>query len=96
MPTPNQNLFAEFPLVTKAQWLEKIEKDLKGQPLSDLDWAEIAPLSIKPFLHADDFEEQPQPILDNQAANTWAIGEDIEVVPRGGSVRFLMMIRLQD
>ena len=58
MPAPNQNLFAEFPPVTKAQWLAKIEKDLKGRPLSDLDWTDIPPLSIKPFFHADDFVER--------------------------------------
>lgn len=79
MPTPNQNLFTEFPPVTKAQWLAKIEKDLKGRPLSDLNWAQIPPLSINPFIHADDFTEQPAPILDNRSANTWAISEDIDV-----------------
>ena len=46
MPAPNQNLFAEFPPVSKEQWYAKIEKDLKGRALSDLDWLEIAPLSI--------------------------------------------------
>ena len=85
MPTPNQNLFAEFSPISKAQWLAKIEKDLKGSPLSDLDWTEIPPLSIKPFLHADDFDEQPEPILGSQAANTWAIGEDIEVADFGAA-----------
>lgn len=79
MPTSNQNLFAEFPPITKAQWVAKIEKDLKGRPLSDLDWQQIPPLSIKPFVHADDFMEQPEPILDNRSANTWSIGEDIAV-----------------
>ena len=79
MPTPNQNLFAEFPPVTKAQWLAKIEKDLKGRPLSDLYWSEIPPLSIKPFVHSEDFEEQPEPILDNRSGNNWSISEDIEV-----------------
>ncbi len=79
MPAPNQNLFAEFPPVSKEQWYAKIEKDLKGRALSDLDWQEIAPLSIKPFVHAEDFTEQPEPILDNRSANTWAISEDIEV-----------------
>ncbi len=83
MPTPNQNLFTEFSPISKAQWLAKIEKDLKGSPLSDLDWTEIPPLSIKPFLHADDFDEQPTPIICSQAANTWAIGEDIEVTHFG-------------
>ncbi len=79
MPTPNQNLFAEFPPVTKAEWFAKIEKDLKSRPLSDLNWTQIPPLSLNPFVHAEDFIEQPEPILDNRSANTWAISEDIEV-----------------
>lgn len=79
MPTPNQNLFAEFPPVTKAEWIAKIEKDLKGSPLSDLDWLEIPPLSIKPFVHSEDFTEQPEPIHDNRSTNAWAISEDIDV-----------------
>lgn len=79
MPTPNQNLFAEFPPITKAEWFAKIEKDLKGRPVSDLDWSEIPPLSIKPFVHAEDFTELPEPILDNRSTNTWGISEDIEV-----------------
>lgn len=79
MPTPNQNLFAEFPPITKAEWFAKIEKDLKGRPVSELDWSEIPPLSIKPFVHAEDFTELPEPILDNRSTNTWGISEDIEV-----------------
>lgn len=79
MPVPNQNLFAEFSPVTKAEWLAKIEKDLKGRPLSELNWQLDAPLSIAPFLHAEDFDTKPEPILDNRTANTWSVGEDIEV-----------------
>ena len=68
MPVPNQSLFAEFAPVTKAEWLAKIEKDLKGRPLSDLNWHLNTPsqaeLVVAPFLNADDFEEKPEPILD--------------------------------
>ena len=78
MSVPNQNLFAEFAPTTKTDWVAKIEKDLKGRPITGLDW-QIASLSIAPFLHGDDFEEKPFPILDNRSANTWAVGEDVEV-----------------
>ena len=79
MPIPNQNLFAEFPPVTKAEWVAKIEKDLKGRDVSELDWQLDAAIAVPAFLHAEDFTEQPEPILDNRHANTWAVGEDIEV-----------------
>ncbi len=80
MLNTNSNLFAEFSPVTKAEWFAKIEKDLKGRPLSELDWQSNMPFGIAPFVHADDFAEQPEPILNNQSTNTWAIGEDIEVI----------------
>ena len=56
MSVPNQNLFAEFAPTTKTDWVAKIEKYLKGRPITGLDW-QIASLSIAPFLHADDFSK---------------------------------------
>ncbi len=87
MSVSNQNLFAEFAPTSKKTWLAKIEKDLKGRPLAELNWVLDGPLptisesaiSIAPFLHADDFEVQPEPILDNRSANTWAVAEDVDV-----------------
>lgn len=79
MSVTNQNLFAEFAPTPKAGWISKIEKDLKGRPLTDLNWELDSSLIVAPFLHADDFAEKPEPILDNRDANTWAVAEDIEV-----------------
>jgi methylmalonyl-CoA mutase len=79
MSVSNQNLFAEFAPVSKTGWIAKIEKDLKGRPLTDLNWELDSSLVVAPFLHADDFSEKPEPILDNRDANTWAVAEDIEV-----------------
>jgi methylmalonyl-CoA mutase len=79
MSVTNPNLFAEFAPVTKAEWFAKIEKDLKGRPVSELDWQLDTPLSMPAFLHAEDLAEQPEPILDNRSANTWSVGEDIDV-----------------
>jgi methylmalonyl-CoA mutase len=79
-------LFSEFAPSTKAEWLTKIERDLKGRSLESLDWqlsngnaSSDTPLSISPFAHAEDFTALPEPLMDNQAANTWAIGENIDV-----------------
>ena len=74
----NQNLFSEFAPVSKTDWLARIEKDLKGRPISELMW-KLPSLSIDPFAHADDFTELPQS-LANKTSNIWEIGEDIEVI----------------
>lgn len=74
----NQNLFSEFAPVSKADWLARIEKDLKGRPISELTW-ELPPLGIDPFAHADDFSELPES-LSHTTSNIWEIGEDIEII----------------
>lgn len=74
----NQNLFSEFAPVSKADWLARIEKDLKSRPISELTW-KLPPLSIDPFAHADDFSELPES-LAFKPSNTWEIGEDIEII----------------
>ena len=74
----NQNLFSEFAPVSKANWLARIEKDLKGRPISELTW-ELHSLSIDPFVHADDFAELPES-LAHKTTNTWEIGEDIHII----------------
>jgi methylmalonyl-CoA mutase len=75
-----ENLFQEFAPTSKAAWLSKIEKDLKGRSLSEFNWqAADTPLSIEPFFHADDFVDFPEPILSAHNTNAWAIGEDIPV-----------------
>ena len=78
----NTALFAEFTPSTKAEWLAKIERDLKGRSVEELDWQlnnQPTPLSISPFAHLADLETLPEPLADNRAANTWAIGEHIYV-----------------
>ena len=72
-----QNLFAEFSTTSKADWLKRIEKDLKGRPISELMW-EIPNISIDPFAHADDFKES-YPAITSKAGNEWLICENIDV-----------------
>lgn len=72
-----KHLFVDFSTKTKAEWLTKIEKDLKGGALDALTWRDIAPLSIEPFAHADDFDYTPE-ALKNEAA-AWEIGEDFDI-----------------
>ena len=78
MPTDFKNFLSDFKPNTKAEWLKKIEKDLKGRSIEELIW-KIGPLSIDPFSHADDFAHVPTTISNPQATNSWEIGEDMKV-----------------
>ena len=71
-----ENLFSEFPKVTKAEWLAKIEQDLKGKPYDGLNWAIHPELSIPPVFNIEDREEE---ISLSSNDNHWEIGENILV-----------------
>jgi methylmalonyl-CoA mutase len=80
------NLFSEFQGTSKNQWLERIEKDLKGRPMSELYERLPNPvqgsesLIIDSFAHVEDFKGMfPTPIVGENGENTWLVGEDIEV-----------------
>ena len=82
----NDNLFSEFNATTKSQWLARIEKDLKGRRISELNDELINPshgakhIIIDPFAHAEDFNGHfLEPITGENTANTWAIGEHIDI-----------------
>ena len=62
-----KNLLSEFPSVSRAEWLEKIGKDLKGKSISDFDWQVAPGLSVGAFPHLDDLGGQlPQPIAEGE------------------------------
>lgn len=71
----SNKLFADFPATDKATWLTKVEKDLKGKALSELDWQLEEHIRLAPFYTAEDTNERAA----FQAANAWQIGEDIVV-----------------
>ncbi len=70
--------FSEFSGVTKSEWLAKIEKDLKGRPLTDLQFQLEEDIKLAPFYHPDDFSEFYEPLAEKTG---WQIGEYIEVSP---------------
>ncbi len=71
-------LFSEFSPVTKAEWIARIEKDLKGKPLTDLQFHLEEDITLDPFYHPDDFSEYFAPLAGVKNDNTWQIGEYIE------------------
>lgn len=73
----NQDLFSEFPPISKAEWLQQIAKDLKGKPLEDLNWHLSNGLVVTPFVHADDFTTPPQPVTGQPVS--WEICEEVQV-----------------
>jgi len=73
------NLFSEFQPKTKAEWLAKVEKDLKGKPMDGLNWELTERLTFSPFAHAVDLENLPEPMVGNRESNAWEMGVFIKV-----------------
>ncbi|MFK7935837.1 MAG: methylmalonyl-CoA mutase family protein [Saprospiraceae bacterium] len=71
-------LFTEFQPVSKQEWLQKVEKDLKGKPLADLNWHLNDDITLMPFYHADDATPSVGTIATG-ADNQWWIGEEFKV-----------------
>lgn len=68
-------LFDAFPPTDKAAWLTKVEKDLKGKPLEDLNWQLNEEIEVAPFYQPEDMKERYAPLLDGRRDNSWQIGE---------------------
>ncbi len=77
----SESLYSEFPPVSKAEWLQQLEKDLKGKSFEDLRWSLSEDIRIDPFYHPDDFVGQPAfpTQVAARPANGWEIGEYIVV-----------------
>lgn len=65
----------KFPNVTKAEWLAKVEKDLRGKPLAGLDF-EVAGKTFSPLHHQDDHPNSPTPVSSSTRSK---LGVFIEV-----------------
>jgi methylmalonyl-CoA mutase len=74
----NNKLFGDFSAISAKQWKQKIQFDLKGADYNDtLIWKTNEDISVKPFYHADDFQEVPNP--SNTKATKWKICQSIFV-----------------
>ncbi len=74
-----KHLYSEFNEVSKKEWLDKVEKDLKGKAIENLNWLPGEKLTFSPFAHADDVQDTYTPLSNNQSDNDWEIGEEIHV-----------------
>ena len=74
----NNKLFNDFNNVSSKQWKQKIQFDLKGNDYNTtLVWKTNDDILVKPFYHADDFNEHPAP--SNTKASQWKICQSIFV-----------------
>ncbi len=83
-----ENLFKEFPEITEAAWIEKVEKDLKGRTFEELFWDIDEDLSVAPFYYSN--ESLPNVPTNKTKTNSWEIGEDIFVEnPKDANLQLL-------
>ena len=71
-------LFDEFDEVSAKQWKQLIQYDLKGADYNEaLVWQSPEGVNVKPFYHADDFNEDFQPIPGQP--ESWKIAQKVFV-----------------
>lgn len=70
------SLFTDFPSISKEEWLAKIEKDLKGRSIAELNWEPEVGIKISPFFHVQD-QKKPATTGDHREQNHWEIGQYI-------------------
>lgn len=71
-------LFNEFPAISSKQWKQLIQFDLKGEDYNEtLIWKTNEGIDVKPFYHADEFEDFPE--ISNTKATQWNICQSIFV-----------------
>jgi methylmalonyl-CoA mutase len=73
------NLFSDFPEVSGRQWRAQVERDLKGKPLSDLQWQLEEQIVLEPFYHPDDMDGALPDLTAGRTGNDWKVGEYIDV-----------------
>jgi methylmalonyl-CoA mutase len=76
MTSKKQKLFKEFNKVSEQEWIAKIEKDLKGKPLSILNYKPELGIQTKAYFHSNHAKNY-QPIK-NSGNNIWFVQESFQ------------------
>ena len=71
-----KDLFNDFPPITRAQWLEKIKKDLKGKAIEELYWKATEDIIIDPFFLTPNSGDHTSTLANK---NNWQICQEIVV-----------------
>ena len=83
-----EELFKEFPPVSKKEWKEQVVKDLKGKPFDKLIWKTYENINIEPFYTDSDLETLEHQIKSRpgespfirgarSSSNDWQINQEI-------------------
>ena len=87
-----EKLFSDFGTVSKQEWLDKVEKDLKGRAIEELNF-QLEDMKVSPIAHANDLSTHNFPIFSsNKTSNDWLIGETIIVDDVKASNKLLLEI----
>ena len=68
-------LFEEFEHTTKEDWIKKVQKDLKGKVLEDLNWKPEEGIELAPYYHTSDLNQFAPSVQSKFPQNEWMIGE---------------------
>lgn len=74
MATKAEQLFKDFPTISQKEWVEKIEKDLKGKSIDLLDYAPELGIETKAYFHSEDNIKPNE--LEAFDSNDWYIQEN--------------------
>lgn len=90
MADKNLNLLADFPVVSNEEWMEAVNKDLKGADFSKrLVWRTNEGFEVQPFYRADDVDnlkaQNVKPaqfpyVRSTKPNNDWLVRQDIKVL----------------
>ena len=85
----SQNLFGEFPPLTREKWEKRIQKELKGSAPETLHWPLAEEIEMRPF-YQPAADSLPSPLNGQSTHNHWAIGEDFDVTAPAVTNRALL------
>ena len=86
----HMSLFADFPAVSKEEWLAKVAAELKGRDPADLAWPINESLQVSPFRHHSEQAAAPRTLTTDRATNSWAIGEYCTVTEAAAANRQIL------
>lgn len=75
---PNKDLFSDFQPATKAMWLEKVNKELKGLPFENLLSQLGEDITLQPLYTQEDIMHIDHSVLSNYNPD-WQVGEMFEI-----------------
>lgn len=94
--TNKEAFYAAFPPVSKATWLEQIQKDLKGADFEErLVWQTPEGFPVQPFYHPED-QEGKEIIQFSFSPGQWAMRQNYEIPMGPDAVEKLKALQKQD